>query len=96
MTQDDAFLSIPTLATVLSLYKGKLKHQEQIDNTKIITYIESSLLILVSEGVLTCLGVAMGVEPPPISCLLDAKNNKTIKILNMYLVKFYLNYYLLQ
>jgi hypothetical protein len=30
---------------------------------------------LVSEGVLTCLGVAIGVELPPISCLLEAKNN---------------------
>lgn len=40
------------------------------------TYGASSLLILVSEGVLICLGVAIGVEPPPISCLLEAKNNK--------------------
>lgn len=29
--------------------------------------------MLVSEGVLTCLGVAIGVEPPPRSCLLEAK-----------------------
>jgi len=34
-------------------------------------------LINVSEGVLTCLGVAIGVVPPPTSCLLEAENNKT-------------------
>lgn len=40
----------------------------------------SSLFILVSEGVLTCLGVVIGVELPPKSCLPEAKNNMPIQI----------------
>jgi len=34
--------------------------------------------MLVSEEVLTCLGVVVGVEVLPTSCLLEAKNNVPI------------------
>lgn len=61
-----------------SLNKSKLSFVNRASKKKkkTVTYIVSSLLTLVSDGVLTCFGVAIGVELPPTSCLLETKNDE--------------------